>query len=119
MNAMETQYVFEDGLIVGCPVMPLQQPESHTNECEQHSLGWYRSRLGNFTGSCIGKLMKPNRQGGFSDTAMSYIYQVAATRYMNEKIVSNDCYELYEGIELIADKIQSVAKKEKEKVMNI
>ena len=28
-------------------------------------------------------------------------------------------YELYEGIELIADKIQSVAKKEKEKVMNI
>lgn len=90
MNAMETQYVFEDGLIVGCQVMPLQQPESHTNECEQGSLGWYRSRLGNFTGSCIGKLMKPNRQGGFSDTAMSYIYQVAATRYMNDKIVSND-----------------------------
>lgn len=31
------------------------------------------------------------------------------------KIVSQDCYELYEGIELIADKIESVAKKEKEK----
>ena len=40
-------------------------------------------------------------------------------RWKSEKIVSQDCYELYEGIELIADKIQSVAKKEKEKVMNI
>lgn len=89
MNAMRTQFVFEDNIIVGCPIMPLQ-PESYTNECEQHSLGWYRSRLGNFTGSCIGKLMKQNKQGGFSDTAMSYIYQVAATRYMNDKIVSND-----------------------------
>ena len=44
---------------------------------------------------------------------------IAIKREKTEKIVSNDCYELYEGIELIADKIQSVAKKEKEKVMNI
>ena len=36
-------------------------------------------------------------------------------KWKKEKIVSQDCYELYEGIELIADKIQSVAKKEKEK----
>ena len=40
-------------------------------------------------------------------------------KWKSEKIVSQDCYELYEGIELIADKIQSVAKKEKDKVMNI
>lgn len=32
------------------------------------------------------------------------------------KVVSNDCYELYEGIELIADKIESAARKEKGKV---
>ena len=64
--------------------------ELHVNEFEQHSLGWHRSRLGCYTGSCIGKLMKENRQGGFSDTAMSYIYQVAATRYMNDRIVSSD-----------------------------
>ena len=38
-------------------------------------------------------------------------------KWKTEKIVSYDCYELYEGIELIADKIQAVAKKEKEKVM--
>ena len=39
-------------------------------------------------------------------------------RRKTEKSVSYDCYELYEGIELIADKIQAVAKKEKEKVMD-
>jgi len=60
------------------------------NECEQGSLGWHRSRLGNFTGSCIGKLMKESRSGGFSETAMSYIYQVAATRYMNNLIINDD-----------------------------
>lgn len=64
--------------------------ELHVNEFAQHSLDWYRSRLGCYTGSCIGKLMKENRQGGFSDTAMTYIYQVAATRYMNDRIVSSD-----------------------------
>lgn len=35
-----------------------------------------------------------------------------------EKMVEMDCYELYEGIELIADKMQSVIKKEKDKVVN-
>ena len=33
------------------------------------------------------------------------------------KQVSYDCYELYEGIEAIADKIESVARKEKSKMM--
>jgi len=32
------------------------------------------------------------------------------------KIVSYDCYELYEGIEALADKIDAAAKKEKSKV---
>lgn len=32
------------------------------------------------------------------------------------KVVSNDCYELYEGIELIADKIEAMARKEKGKI---
>ena len=39
--------------------------------------------------------------------------------WKKEKVVSQDAYELYEGIELLADKIQSVAKKEKEKTMGI
>lgn len=37
--------------------------------------------------------------------------------WRKDKIVSEDCYELYEGIEKLADKIQSVAKKEKELIM--
>lgn len=32
------------------------------------------------------------------------------------KMVSQDCIELYEGIELIVDKIENTARKEKEKV---
>ena len=39
-------------------------------------------------------------------------------KWKKEKLVSQDCYELYEGIELIADKLQSVSKKEKEKVLD-
>ena len=39
--------------------------------------------------------------------------------WKKEKAVSQDSYELYEGIELLADKIQSVAKKEKEKTMGL
>lgn len=75
---------------VGTAIMPAVPTDNFGSEFEQHTLGWYRARLGNFTGSCIGKLMKENRQGGFSDTAMTYIYQVAATRFMNDKIVQRD-----------------------------
>lgn len=64
--------------------------DSFPCEFEQRTLGWYRARLGSFTGSCVGNLMKENRQGGFSDTALSYIYQVAATRSMNERVVESD-----------------------------
>ncbi len=39
--------------------------------------------------------------------------------WKKEKVVSQDAYELYEGIELLADKIQAAAKKEKEKTMGI
>ena len=37
-------------------------------------------------------------------------------KWGSNKIVSYDCYELFEGIEAIADKIDSVAKKEKDKI---
>lgn len=38
-------------------------------------------------------------------------------KWGTQKIVSYDCYELYEGIEAIADKIEAVARKEKSKVI--
>lgn len=57
---------------------------------KQHSLEWFRRRLGNFTGSQVGLLMKKGRSDFFSDTAKSYIYQVAAERSMNPIIVEDD-----------------------------
>lgn len=32
------------------------------------------------------------------------------------KLVSTDCYELYEGIEMLVDKLEALARKEKEKI---
>jgi hypothetical protein len=58
----------------------------------QHTLGWYRARLGTVTGSNLGKLMTSGRTKGkmFSDTGMAYIYQLAAERAMNPAIVNDD-----------------------------
>lgn len=57
---------------------------------EQHSIGWYRARHGNITGSCVGLLMKSGRNDYFSETGKSYIYQVAGERGMNPAIVNDD-----------------------------
>lgn len=57
---------------------------------EQHSIGWYRARHGNITGSCVGLLMKSGRCDYFSETGKSYIYQVAGERGMNPTIVNDD-----------------------------
>jgi hypothetical protein len=55
-------------------------------EFEQHSLDWYRSRLGYFTGSMIGKLMMVKEERRvLRHRTMAYIYQVAATRSMNRR----------------------------------
>lgn len=39
-------------------------------------------------------------------------------KWGSNKIVSYDCYELYEGIEALADKIEGVARKEKSKIQD-
>lgn len=41
----------------------------------QHTIEWYRKRLGCITGSECGVLMKSGRNGCFSDAAKTYIYQ--------------------------------------------
>ena len=56
----------------------------------QHSIEWFRKRLGNFTGSQVGLLMRKGRTDYFSDTAKTYIYQVASERDMNPEIVNDD-----------------------------
>ena len=62
----------------------------------QHTLEWYRDRLGKITGSRAGDLMKSGRNKSelFGDTAKSYIYLVAGEREMNPIIVNDD--ELFE-----------------------
>ena len=57
---------------------------------EQHTLGWFRARLGTITGSQVGRLMKKGRNSYFGDDAMSYIYQLAAERSMKSSIVDDD-----------------------------
>lgn len=58
-------------------------------------------------------VMKRNTLGqGFSIDAVIHF------KWGSEKIVSYECYELYEGIEMLVDKIEAVARKEKSKVVD-
>lgn len=57
---------------------------------EQHTLGWYRDRLGKITGSKVGVLMKKGRKAEFSEEGMAYIYQLAAERTLADYVLNND-----------------------------
>ena len=73
---------------------------------EQRTLSWYRMRLGYITGSQVGLLMKSGKSCDFSETAKSYIYQVAAERTMNPDIINDD--ELF-GMYLAQTEVTSKA----------
>ena len=62
----------------------------------QHSLDWYRVRLGRFTGSQVGRLMKSGRgkDETFSKDALAYINEIVAERMLNPSVVMMD--ELFE-----------------------
>ena len=62
----------------------------------QHSLDWFRVRLGRFTGSQVGRLMKSGRGKDdiFSKDALAYINEVVAERMLNPSVVMMD--ELFE-----------------------
>lgn len=59
---------------------------------QQHSLDWYRARLGRVTGSQVGLLMKKGKKKDepFSETAYTYIHQIAAERALNPELVGDD-----------------------------
>lgn len=61
-------------------------------ENNQREIAWLRERMGNFTGSKISDLMKAGRKKDqmFGDTAMTYIYQVAAERQFNPAFLGDD-----------------------------
>ena len=58
----------------------------------QRDLAWFRCRIGCFTGSKIGDLMKSGKKKEqiFGDTAMSYIFKVAAERMLNPVFLNDD-----------------------------
>ena len=59
---------------------------------DQRTLEWYRARLGYITGSQVGTLMKSGRTKDkvFSETALTYLYQLAGERSLNPEIVKDD-----------------------------
>lgn len=59
---------------------------------EQGSLDWKRQRLGNFTGSQVGRLMKSGRGKDevFGKDAISYIDKVGGDRALHPAFVMND-----------------------------
>lgn len=56
----------------------------------QHSNDWYRARLGHFTGSQVGRLMKKGRakDAEWSDDAITYIKEVVAERLLNPAVIA-------------------------------
>lgn len=58
----------------------------------QRDLAWFRRRIGCFTGSKIGDLMKSGKKKEqiFGDTALSYVYKVAAERMINPVFIEDD-----------------------------
>lgn len=59
---------------------------------QQHSLDWYRARLGHITGSCVGKIYGRGRGAEFSKTGLTYLHGVAAERMIPRDVVDNDEY---------------------------
>lgn len=60
------------------------------NTIEQRSIAWYRSRLGNITGSKVADIMGKGKASVFSKTGESYLLQLAAERAMNPALVKDD-----------------------------
>lgn len=63
-----------------------------TDSTQQRSLSWFRARMGHITGSRVADIMKCGRKKDepWSDTAKSYLYQVAAERLFNPGFLSDD-----------------------------
>lgn len=64
--------------------------EFHNNSADQHTLDWYRDRLGRITGSCVGKIMDRGRRCEFSQTGIAYLHSVIAERLLLPDIIDDD-----------------------------
>ena len=59
---------------------------------EQRSVAWHRLRMGKITGSKVAVLMSKgkNKDDDFSQTAKSYMYQLAGERLFNKQLLNDD-----------------------------
>ena len=62
------------------------------DEADQRTTAWFRSRIGYLTGSKIADIMKAGRKKDepWSETAKSYLYQVAAERLFIPLFLEDD-----------------------------
>ena len=62
------------------------------DDIEQRSVSWFRSRVGFLTGSKVADIMKSGRKKDevFSETAKSYLFQVAGERLFNPTFLNDD-----------------------------
>lgn len=58
----------------------------------QHSLNWYRARLGKITGSSVGKIYGRGRGAEFSKTGYTYLNGVAGERMIPRDVVNDDIF---------------------------
>lgn len=64
----------------------------------QHTAGWYKARLGHFTGSQVGRLMKRGRgkDAEWSADALTYIKEIVAERLINPVVLDiPDLFDQY------------------------
>ena len=69
-----------------------------TDNVEQRSLEWHRMRCGCITGSKVADIMKSGRKKDevFSDTAKSYLFQVAGERlFISDFLNDDDIFQDY------------------------
>lgn len=74
----------------------------------QNNINWFRARLGNITGSAVGNLMGTPRTKSetWTETAKTYMNQLAYERTMNPIVVNND--ELFSQYVALVDSYSKV-----------
>lgn len=79
------------------------QPRQHSNE-------WYKCRLGHFTGSQVGRLMKRGRgkDAEWSADALTYIKEIVAERLINPTILAiPDLFDQYLDFTVASSKMMA------------
>lgn len=62
---------------------------------KQGTTEWHKERLGLFTSSHLSDLIVKGKNSEFGDTAMSYIYKVAAERTLADEFLTGAGFEMY------------------------